>query len=285
MFIRRLMDPVASHGRTGLVRRLIMLMVAGVALSSVQAEENADDAKLLAELQASLQAANPDYKSGGTFKIKEGRLIRISLMRCKGISDLSPLSRFPLSSVTSVILYNATNIVDISPLRDCRLTSLNLERCDKISDLSPLEGMPLKWFRMYACSSVKDLSPLKGMPLEHLDIGLNPLIKDLSPLQGMPLHDLRIDNCPRVTDISVLNEMPIKLLSLFACKGIKDYSPVGTLKLETIYFSPSLLSKDEIQVVRKMESLQKIGTSWTDYRKEPSPDQFWKRYDAGEFRR
>lgn len=243
----------------------------------------ADDAELEKKLQAALKEGNPDYKETGTFRFKDGRIVAINLMRCKGITNLSPLAKFPLSSVTAVVLYNSTNIADISPLRQCRLTSLNLERCAKITDLSPLKGMPLRGFRMYACEGVRDISPLKGMALRHLDIGLCPRIRDISVLKNMPLHDLRIDNCPEITDISILRGMPLKFLSLFGCKGIKDYSALADLELETIYFTPALLSHSEIQILREMKSLQKIGTSWADYRKELSPKQFWKRYDAGDF--
>jgi len=142
--------------------------------------------------------------------------------------------------------------------------------------------MPLTYFRMYACDGVKDLTALKGMPLKHLDIGLNPQISDLTPLKGMPLEDLRIDNCPKLTDVSVLEKMPIRFLSIFGNKLIKDYSVLSTLKLETLYFTPSLLKPDELEQLRKMKSLKKLATSWAAYRKEQKPDEFWKQHTAGD---
>lgn len=246
------------------------------AASTAAGEEDNADAKLTQALHAALKEANPEYQNGGTFTIRGSKLVAINLMRCKGVSDLSPLSKFPLDSVTSVNLYNAVNIADLSPLSGCRLTSLNLERCGKIRDLAPLKGMPLTWLRMYACPQIGDLSPLAGMPLEHLDIGLNPLVSDLAPLAGMRLHDLRIDNCPRIKDISVLKDMPLTFLSVFGCPKIESYAPLASLKLETLYFDPARLSPDELQHVRNMQSLKKIGTSWADYKKELSPEQFWK---------
>ncbi len=243
------------------------------------------DEKLQQELHAALKSGNPNYENGGSFQIRDGKLVSIVLMRQKGLHDLSPLSRFSLSSVAAVNLYNSTDVTNLSPLRGCKVTSLNLERCVRITDLSPLAGMPIRFARIYACAGLSDLGPLKDMPLRHLDFGLNPNIADLSPLKGMPLHDLRMDNCPRIQNIAIIRGMPIKFLSLFGCIGIKDYSPLEDLKLETIYFSPALLSKDEIQILRRMKSLKKIGTSWADYRKEPGPAEFWKRYDAGEFRK
>ena len=244
----------------------------------------AAEAELEATIQAALKQANPEYSGKGTFRFKDGRLIGINLMRCSGITDLSPFDQFELSSVSSVILYNATNVTDIGPLRRCRLRSLNLERCAKITDLTPLKGMPLTHFRMYACAGVKDLTPLMGMPLKHLDLGLNPQIADLKALKGLPLEDLRIDNCPKVTDISVLDKMPIKLLSIFGNKAIKDYSALSTLKLETLYFTPSLLNPDDLEPLRNMKSLTKLGTSWADFQKEHKPAVFWNLLHAGELK-
>ena len=239
--------------------------------------------ELAGKMHAALKKANPGYKGGGKFTVKGGKLVSISLMRCREVADLSPLKEFPLESVTSLILYAAAKVRDLSPIAACRLTQLNTERCVAIADLSPLSGMPLKYFRMYACKGVTDLTPLKGMPLRHLDIGLNPGISDLSALEGMKLTDLRIDNCPKITDISVVKGMPLKFLSIFGSPGIKDFSPLEGLPLETLYFAPALLTEEELRIVREMKSLKKIGTSWADYSKKQNPEEFWKRYDAGEF--
>jgi hypothetical protein len=259
-------------------------LAAALGCAAVGTMAGTEAVALTNRLHAALRAANPQYAGGGTFRVRDGKLVMISLMRCPGITDLTPLQDFPLESVSSLNLYNAVNVADLSPLRACRLTSVNLERCAKVRDLSPLAGMPIRWLRMYACPGVSDLSPLKGMPLQHLDMGKNPRIRDLSVLAGMPLRDLRMDECPAVRDISILRGLPLTFLSLFGCMGIEEYSALEGLELETLYFSPGLLSEADIRTVRNMESLRKIGTSWADYRKELSPDAFWQRYDAGEFR-
>ena len=233
-------------------------------------------------IQAALQQANTDYRGEGKFVLRDGKLTAINLMRCKGIHDLTPLSRFSLETVSNVSLYNAVNISDLSPLKACRIKQLNTERCAKLTDLSPLKGMPITWFRMYACTGVKDLSPLKGMPLHHLDIGLNPLIDDLAALEGMQLTDLRLDNCPKLRDLSVLRGMPLKFLSVFGCEGVKDFSPILELPLQTLYFSPELLSEEERQGVRKMKTLKVLGSSWDDYGKKLTPQQFWNRYERAQ---
>ena len=243
----------------------------------------AEDRSVATErIQKALRAENPDYEGNGKFLFREGKLVSINLTRCRGITTLAPLNQFQLESVSNVILYNSTNISDLSPLRKCRITQLNTERCSKLTDLSPLQGMPIKWFRMYACGGITELAPLTGMPLEHLDIGLNPHIKDLSALQGMKLHDLRLDNCTGLTDISIIKGMPLKFLSIFGCTGIKDFSAILDLPLETLFFSPDLLTGKELRQVRAMSSLKILGTSWDDYGKKLSPTQFWARHDRKE---
>lgn len=236
--------------------------------------------ELVTRMQEALSEANPDYQGQGKFVVREGELRTISLMRCQGLTDLSPFARFPLDSVTNVILYNSVNVSDLSPLKGCRkLAALNTERCIKITDLSPLKGLPLTYFRMYACKGVKDLKPLRGMPLKHLDLGLNPLIDDIAVLEGMELTDLRLDNCPRITDIKVVKGMPLKLLSVFGCQGVEDFSPMLELPLESLFFSPELLSEDELEGVQNMKTLKVLGSSWDDYGKKLTPAEFWKRYD------
>lgn len=237
-----------------------------------------------AAMHAALKEANPEYKNDGEFRFREGKLFAISLMRCRVVQDISPLAQFPLSSVRSVILYGAGDVSDLSPLRECRLTQLNTERCDRFSDLSPLRGMPMTGFRMYACSSVKDISPLEGMPLRHFDMGKCPLIEDVSALQGMPMQDLRMDECPKIKDISIVKDMPLKFLSLFGCTGIKDYSPLAELRLETLLISPEFLSDDEIEMVRRMDSLKLIARDWKEWSAKQSADEFWKKFDQEKVR-
>ena len=125
-----------------------------------------------------------------------------------------------------------------------------------IVDLSPLRGMRLGHL---ACddSRVADLSPLRGMSLEYLGIaGTN--VSDLKPVEGMPLYALRSHNTP-VTDLTPLAGMRLKILS----------------------FTPGNITRG-IEVVRRMDSLEKIGLDWN---KEYRAKEFWERYDRGEFGR
>lgn len=269
----------------------IIVVIATISLFG--AEQTPEDAELNEKVQAALKAANPEYEGKGNFGIRNGKLTMIHLMGCKGITDLSPLKEFPLSSVRNLILYRTKGIKDLSPLAGCKLQQANLEGCDQITSIAPLAGMPMRSFRMCA-KGISDLSPLKGMPLRHLDIGYyGQKVTDISVLEGMPLADLRLDNCPELTDISAIRDMPLTLLSLQRSRAIKDFSPLeGLTKLEKLFFTPKFLTEKEIEIVRNIKSLKSIKVSWNDNKYNSSgkgwsgiqtPEKFWERYDAGEF--
>ena len=91
------------------------------------------------------------------------------------------------------------------------------------------------------------------MPLAHLTSNHTP-ISDLSPLKGMPLTALNV-----------------------SATNVSDLSPLEGIKLDAFHFTPKAISKGT-DVIRKMKSLKTIGND------EPIPaDEFWKKYDAGEF--
>ncbi len=163
--------------------------------------------------------------------------------------------------VVTGIQFNTDNVTDISPVRALAgLTSLkcegNLEHKGKLFDLSPLRGMGL---RNLQCSDtqVSDLSPLKGMPLTKLGFMGTP-VSDLSPLRGMPLTVMH-----------------------FQGAGVTDLSPLDGMKLTEIWFTPKKITKG-IDVIRQMKSIGNIGVGW-GLGENSGPDEFWKKYDAGEF--
>jgi hypothetical protein len=53
------------------------------------------------------------------------------------------------------------------------------------------------------------------------------------------------------------------------------------MNLTTIEFTPKKITKG-LDVIRQMKSLKTIGVSCEDRDRFP-PDEFWKKYDAGEF--
>lgn len=173
---------------------------------------------------------------------------------------------------------------DLSPLKGLRLTNLDLWGT-QVKDLSPLEGMPIEMLNV-GHTPVSDLSPLKQLsrqsrwgpePLKftlHCD---NTPISDLSPLKGMKLKHL---DCwsTRVKDLSALEGMPLEFLNC-SSTPVSDLSPLKGMPLRGIIFTPKNITAG-IDVIRQMKSIESIGVDGGAMLK---PDEFWKKFDAGEF--
>jgi len=186
------------------------------------------------------------------------------------ISDLEPLADLPLTYLEC----SNTPISDLGPLKDLHLTGLG---CDgtRVKDLSPLKGMPLTHLRI-ARTKVTDISPLKGMPLTRFDLQ-DTRVTDLAVLKGMPLDELNLYNT-KIGDLSPLEGMPLRLLWIHGTK-VTDLTPLAGMKLEKFTFVPGNITKG-IDTVRRMQSIQHIGA---DNTRMMDPEEFWKKYDAGEF--
>ena len=206
-----------------------------------------------------------------------------------GVSDLSPLEGMPLTTLNcpstqvsdlsslqgmplNYLDCSGTQVSDLSPLGGMPLAMLGLNYCGQVEALSSLEGMPLKSLHLRS-TRVSDLGPLKGMPLTTLDC-LGTKVIDLTPLEGMPLTYLDLSGCTHVSDLSPLKGMPLKVLNCQST-AVSDLSPLEGIPLEAINFTLKNISKG-IEVLRQMRSLQRINGL--------KPDEFWKKYDAGEFR-
>jgi internalin A len=61
---------------------------------------------------------------------------------------------------------------------------------------------------------------------------------------------------------------------------MRDLTPLQDMSLTEVFFSPKNVTKG-LDVLRQMKSLKTIGES--PVRNWPA-DQFWKKYDAGEFK-
>ena len=153
---------------------------------------------------------------------------------------------------------------------------------DNVQDISPVRA--LKGLKALYCAldepyrgKLSDLSPLRGMRLGFLNCS-HSQVSDLSPLAGMPLWDLAF-NDSFVTDLSVVRGMPLELLFCDDTE-ITDFSPVEGMRLTNLNFTPRKISQG-IDVVRQMSTLTSIGLGWGT--KPFSPEEFWKKYDAGEF--
>jgi serine/threonine protein kinase len=205
-------------------------------------------------------------------------LSELDLMFCPEISDLKPLQGMPL---TSLKIHRA-KVRDLSPLQGMPLTTLELGACMQVRDLTPLKGMPLTTLMLGECFLIGDLTPLQGMPLTSLKIGRCREVRDLTPLRGMPLRTLEIHNCEQVHDLTPLHGMPLLSLDMPYCPLVQDLSPLEGMRLEEIFFTPKDIRKG-LPVLRQMKSLKTIGIrGWAKDRLPP--EEFWKKYDAGEFK-
>ena len=239
-------------------------------------------------------------------------LTSLNLQQCHQVTDLTPLKGMPLTSLNVVYTkvtalsplkgmpltsldLRGTQVTDLSPLKGMALTSLNLT-CTKVTDLSPLKGMPLLQLNFAGYGDflveVSDLSPLKGMALTSLDLqgtkvtDLTPLkgmpltklnlrgiqVRDLSPLAGMPLTELYLQGTP-VTDLTPLKGMQLWKLDLSGTL-VTDLSPLKGMPLGRLDFDPKKITNG-MDVIREMKTSPINGMSAAD---------FWKRYDAGEFK-
>jgi len=243
-------------------------------------------------------------------------LQRLSLIYCDRIQDLSPLEGMPLVYLN---MYGCRQVQDLTPLQGMPLTFLDLTFGDRIEDLTPLRGLPLSYLHL-SSPLVEDLMPLQGMPLRDLSLAgerlheLTPLkgmklnrlslrgslIRDLGPFQDMAITTLDLRGCSQVDDLKPLASMPLTNLSvpprsrdLTPLRGkrlirlqlnayVRDLTPLEGAPLEEIHLTPRVLNKESIELLRRMKGTLKVVEVINGGR-YPA-DEFWKRYEAGEFK-
>ena len=198
--------------------------------------------------------------------------MKLKSLTCGGtrVADLSPLKGMPLA----VFRCNGSAVTSLSALEGMPLVALEFSETE-VSDLSPLRQMPLKEL-LFWNTKVSNLSVLKGMPLERLEFALTP-VSDLSPLADLKLERL-IFGDTRVKDLSPLRGMPLKFIGCNTA-FVTDLSPLQGMPLTEICFYPQHISEG-LDLVRRMDSIKAIHPFgrgiW-------STEEFWKKYDAGEF--
>jgi serine/threonine protein kinase len=229
---------------------------------------------LLKLYQKRIDAAWPAL--GSNLSLDATGIFRLKLANCKQVTHLAPLEGMPLSWLS---LRYCAGIRDLSPLQDMPLTYLDLLRCAQVRDLTPLKGMPLTMLSLADCSLVEDLTPLKGMPLDSLMLSGECKVRDLSPLKGMPLTSLSLERRNLIHDLSPLAGMKLHWLDIRNCGAITDLSPLQGMNLTTISLMPQHLTRGR-DVLRQMKSLKTIEIGPARY----SPEELWKRFDAGELR-
>jgi serine/threonine protein kinase len=211
--------------------------------------------------------------------LRDMPLITFSMIGCSLVSDLSPLEGMPLTALT---LANCVRVRDLGPLHGLPLTSLNLMGCREVTDLTPLHGLPLQILYLNDCGQVSDLGPLQGLPLTTLDL-THCNVRDLTPIHDLPLTSLNLDGCPQLRDLTPLHGMmKIRSLNLLSCSQVHDVTPLQGMELTEVLLHPRFVTKG-MNALREMKSLKTIGVGWTPNQKY-APADFWKRYDAGEFK-
>ncbi|MGD0040204.1 MAG: hypothetical protein ABSE84_07300 [Isosphaeraceae bacterium] len=201
-----------------------------------------------------LQDLNPGFDGKETHKIEDGVVTELEFCS-DSVVDISPVRA--LQRLSGLDCHGSAagkgKVSDLSPLKGMPLTSLAAHDT-QVSDLSPLTGMSLTGINCSA-TRVSDLSPLAGMPMTRLYCGGSP-VSDLSPVRGMPLDRLDCNDTP-----------------------VSDLAPLKGANLTVLCFTPRNITKG-IDLIRRMKSLKSVGLAWG---MELPPDEFWKKYDAGEF--
>lgn len=191
------------------------------------------------------------------------------------VDNISALAGMPLIKLN----LEQTRVADLTPLRGLPLTELVISRT-QVSDLEPLRGMALGRLALNFCPC-SDLEPLRGAPLQSLS-AQNTLIADLRPLTGMQLRSLWI----AATPVNDLSPVGIKVLQLVAhgCANLRDLSPLAKCTNLELLSIPSHCR--DIEFLRRLPNLKVLCYGWDTHHKRPltSAAEFWKRYDAGEFR-
>ena len=75
-----------------------------------------------------------------------------------------------------------------------------------------------------------------------------------------------------------LKGAPLKWLRIVACRRLKDLSPLAGMKLERIDLTPTYFETG-LDILRNMPTLTTIAPGY----EAMTPEEFWKRYDAGEW--
>ncbi len=200
-----------------------------------------------------------------------GKTLRYLNLTHTGTTDLSPLRGMPLQT----LMITDTQVTDLSPLRGMPIEKLWVSG-DGVRDISPLIGMPIKeftWSMGHVTQS--NLQVIAGLPLQALSLVYSD-VSDLSPLTSLKnLQYLDVGACTRVSDLSPLRGIRLSQLNITGTQ-VTDISPLagGTIR-DSLKFSPSAITNG-MALLRNMQ----VG-----YINSLNSADFWKRYDAGEFRK
>jgi Leucine-rich repeat (LRR) protein len=149
-----------------------------------------------------------------------------------------------------------------------------------LRSLACLKSYPLTSLRLIG-GEVTDLAPLAGMAsLRNLALIAVPAT-DLTPIASLPLESLELYR-PRSLDLTLIGRMStLRRLALLHTR-VADLSPILGLQLSEFSFSSGFITTDQLDGLRRMPSLLRIGAS--ESRTIPVA-QFWRMVDTGELRK
>ena len=249
---------------------------------------------------ASLNLRGCRALQGDLSALKGMKLTSLNLEGCSSLTSLKGIEGMPLTALDARCRALRG---DLSALKGMKLTQLNLEGCSSLTSLKGIEGMPLTYLNIKH-TRLSDLTPLKGMGLTGLGLkDCRALQGDLSALKGMKLTRLDLHGCSSLTSLKGIEGMKLTSLNLNVCSlltslkgiegmgltelgivdaGVSDLSGLRGMMLERFYFTPKKITKG-IEIIRGMKSIKQIGVR-SEWKYWMTPEEFWKRYDAGEFK-
>jgi hypothetical protein len=196
----------------------------------------------------------------------------LTKLRRLGLTDtrLSDESLKRLAGMTQLeILYLQEN-----PITDAGLD--HLQRMTKLKEL----GLGLTKITDAGLKRLKPFRELQVLDLHRLNITSD----GLKHLKALPrLHKLSLTGCHQVRDLAPLKGLQLTWLSLFDCPQVRDLTPVAEMDLSEIFLTPKHFTKDGLEALRRCKTLKSIVIGY-----EPAdrlaPQDFWKKFDAGEFK-
>lgn len=250
----------------------------------------------IARLHASMAELNPDYKrENAVFDPPDGSPLRAAEFNAAGVTDLTPLAKLklvylslkdnpvsdlrPLSNMPIEELYlEGTTVSDLRPLKTLPLRTLWLNKTP-VANLLPLDGLPLTQLNLLE-TKVTDLSPLAGMPLETVWLNKTQ-VSDLTPLANCPIVSLTLEGTP-ISEISLVRRWPtLQRLHIGETK-VTDLRPLAGLRLTRLIVTPQKITEGW-DFIRNMSTLQELDIELREPQRW-TPDEFWRRFDAGEFK-
>lgn len=183
-----------------------------------------------------LRELNPGFTDPVIWEVENGLGVSITFHSAM-VRDISPVRA--LSGLRTFKIWDGP-LVDLSPLKDLRLTRLGIWHT-AVADLTPIQDLPLTWLDC-ARTEVSDLTPLKNMKLEWLSCWDTQLTSaDLAPLQhisslryldigGRKMTEDGLARLKQLTDLEALGFFNSKLTEV-GFRSLKEMPRLRSLQL------------------------------------------------------